>query len=88
MLDQITPVILTRDEEANIARTLGQLRWAREVVVVDSFSTDGTLAAARRFPNVHVYERVFDTLAKQWTFALEQVGTPWFLSMDADYFLP
>ena len=32
LLDQITPVILTRDEEPNIARTLGQLAWAREVV--------------------------------------------------------
>ena len=36
MLDLITPLILTRDEEPNIERTLGQLAWARDVVVVDS----------------------------------------------------
>lgn len=88
MLDQITPVILTRDEEPNIARTLAQLSWAREVVLVDSFSADGTVAAARRFPNVRIFERAFDTHAQQWTFGLQQVRTPWFLALDADYFLP
>lgn len=88
MLDQITPVILTRDEEANIARTLGQLRWAREVVLVDSVSTDDTVTIARGFPNVRTFERPFDTHAEQWTFGLEQVRTPWFLALDADYFLP
>ncbi len=88
MLDQITPVILTRDEEPNIARTLGQLRWAHDIVLVDSLSSDGTVAAARRFPNVRVFERAFDTHAQQWTFGLQQVRTPWFLALDADYFLP
>lgn len=88
MLDQITPVILTRDEEPNIARTLGQLGWARDVVVVDSFSTDATVEIARRFPNVRVFQRAFDEHALQWTFAQQQVRTPWVLALDADYFLP
>ena len=88
MLDQITPVILTRDEEANIARTLGQLRWAGDIVLVDSVSTDDTVNIARGFPNVRAIERPFDTHAGQWTFALQQVRTPWFLALDADYFLP
>jgi len=44
MLNQITPVLLTFNEEANIARTLSHLTWAKEVVIVDSGSTDRTLA--------------------------------------------
>jgi glycosyltransferase involved in cell wall biosynthesis len=88
LLDQITPVILARDEEPNIARTLGQLAWARDVVVVDSISTDATVEIARRFPNVRVFQRAFDEHALQWTFAQQQVRTPWFLALDADYFLP
>lgn len=87
-LDQITPVILTRDEEPNLARTLGQLTWAEDVVVVDSFSTDTTPDVARRFPNVRFLQREFDEHAAQWTFAQKQVRTPWFLALDADYFLP
>ncbi|HVE71693.1 MAG TPA: glycosyltransferase family 2 protein [Thermoanaerobaculia bacterium] len=88
MLDQITPVVLTRDEEPNIARTLGQLRWAREVIVLDSGSTDATVAIAQSFPNVRVVERPFDSFAGQWTFAQSIVRTPWLLALDADYFVP
>ena len=87
-LADITPIILTRDEETNIARTLGQLAWARDVVVVDSFSTDATTRIAGRFTNVRVFERELDSLAGQCNFAIAQVTTPWVLVMDADYFVP
>jgi glycosyltransferase involved in cell wall biosynthesis len=85
--DQITPVILTRDEAPNIARTLAQVAWANEVIIVDSFSTDDTLAIARTFPNVRVVQRAFDDLASQSTFGARQAKTPWILLMDADYLL-
>lgn len=88
MLDQITPLILARDEEANIGRTLAQLAWARDVVVVDSHSTDRTVEIARAFPNVRLFEREFDSLAEQSNFGLQQVRTPWVLLLDADYYVP
>jgi glycosyltransferase involved in cell wall biosynthesis len=88
MLDQITPVILTRDEEANIGRTLAQLTWAKDIVLVDSMSTDATLEIARRFPNVRVFQREIDSLAGQTIYGLHQVRTPWVLLLDADYFVP
>jgi len=88
VLDDITPLVLTRDEAPNIARTLGQLRWAREVVVVDSMSDDDTVAIARSFPNVRVVQRPFDAHAAQWRFGVAQVRTPWVLTLDADYFVP
>ena len=88
MLSEITPIVLTRDEEPNIGRTLGQLAAFREVVVVDSFSTDATVAIAGTFPNVRIVQRPFDEHALQWSFAQQQVRTPWFLALDADYFVP
>jgi glycosyltransferase involved in cell wall biosynthesis len=87
-LADVTPVILTKDEEPNIGRTLAQLAWASEVIVVDSGSSDATVEIARRFPNVRVLTRAFDEHAKQWAFGQQQVRTPWFLALDADYFLP
>src|SRR5688572_31506214 len=86
--DDVTPVVIAGDEEANIARTLGQLGWAKEVIVVDSFSKDATVEIARRFLNVRVVPRAIDTLAGQWTFAVAQARTPWVLTLDADYFAP
>lgn len=88
MLDHITPLILTKNEEVNIARTLRQLDWAHEVVVVDNLSVDATLTIARTFPNVRVEQGSFDTLAEQWQFGVGQVRTPWLLALDADYFVP
>jgi glycosyltransferase involved in cell wall biosynthesis len=88
MLDRITPVMLTRDEEPNVGRTLERLTWAREVIVCDSGSRDATLEIARRFPNVRIVERAIDTLANQWTFAVDQANTDWVLTLDADYIVP
>lgn len=51
----VTPVLLTYNEEVNIARTLAGLRWARRVIVVDSFSNDQTECIARSFSNVSWY---------------------------------
>jgi glycosyltransferase involved in cell wall biosynthesis len=87
MLGDITPLILTFEEAPNIERTLRQLAWARRVVVVDSFSTDGTPDLARCFPQVEIIQRRFDTFAGQCNFGLTQIHTPWVLSLDADYVL-
>ena len=87
MLDQITPLVLTYNEAPNIARALGGLSWAREIVVVDSFSDDETVQIANTFPNVRVVRRAFDCHRNQWEFGLKETGisTPWVLALDADY---
>ena len=89
MLEQITPLILTYNEAPNIARTLEQLRWARDIVVVDSFSDDGTVEIVSGFPQVRIYQREFDSHEKQWNFGLKETGvnSEWVLALDADYYL-
>lgn len=84
----ITPMILTFNERENIEHCLQRLRWAREVIVVDSFSTDGTPELVRAFPNARVVSREFDCAANQGNFGLSHVTTPWVLSLDADYLVP
>lgn len=89
MLEEITPLILTLNEEPNIERVLAPLAWARRVVVVDSGSTDDTLHILSRYANVRVFTRAFDAHASQWNFALTRTGieTDWILALDADYVL-
>jgi glycosyltransferase involved in cell wall biosynthesis len=84
-LDNVTPLILTLNEEHNIARTLDRLKWANEIVVVDSGSTDRTLPTLKAYPNVRVVSRAFDTHATQWNFGLSEIRTEWVLALDADY---
>jgi glycosyltransferase involved in cell wall biosynthesis len=87
VLEQITPLILTYNEAANIARALAGLSWAKEIIVVDSFSDDETVEFARSLPQVRVIQRAFDCHRNQWEFGLKETGitTPWVLALDADY---
>jgi glycosyltransferase involved in cell wall biosynthesis len=89
VLEHITPLILTFNEECNIERVLAPLEWARSVVVVDSGSNDHTVDILSRHPNVRTVARRFDTHANQWNFALTETGidTDWVLALDADYVL-
>jgi glycosyltransferase involved in cell wall biosynthesis len=88
LLEQITPLILTFNEAPNIRRTLEKLAWAKQILVMDSFSTDETLEIIKSFPQVHALQRRFDQHATQWNFGVDQVETSWILALDADYILP
>lgn len=85
-LSSITPVLITKDEEPNIVRTLESLRWAPRIVVVDSGSTDRTVEIARTFPNVDLRQRPWTGFAPQWDFAIHSTGvdSAWVLTLDAD----
>lgn len=86
-LDNITPLILTYNEEPNIDRTLQTLAWAKEIIAIDSYSEDRTLEILKSYPQVKIFQRKFDTHAQQWNYGLEQVKSEWILSLDADYVL-
>jgi len=87
MLETITPLILTYNEAPNIDRTLQQLIWAQQIIVIDSYSTDETLQILKSYPQVQLFQRKFDTHTQQWNYGLEQVSSEWILSLDADYVL-
>ena len=82
-----TPLILTYNESPNITRVLEKLLWAEKILVVDSYSTDGTLEIIQSYPQVKVFCREFDTHTNQWNYGLEQITTEWVLSLDSDYVL-
>ncbi len=82
----LTVVVLTFNEAANIEACLLSVKdWASAVFVVDSGSSDTTVALATAAGAV-VVEHTFETHARQWTWALEQLPTTtgWVLALDAD----
>jgi glycosyltransferase involved in cell wall biosynthesis len=85
VLDQITPLIITHNEALNVRRTLNKLTWARQILVVDSGSTDETMGILQSYSHVKVVQHPFSDFATQCNFGLAQVTTPWVLSLDADY---
>ncbi|MCX5945718.1 MAG: glycosyltransferase family 2 protein [Cyanobacteria bacterium] len=81
----VTALILTFNEESNIARTLAGLDWVDHILVVDSGSSDATLAILQGTPGVEIAGRRFDCFENQRNFGLSRISTPWVLSLDADY---
>jgi hypothetical protein len=84
-LEEITPVILTLNEEPNIGDTIARLDWAKKVIVIDSFSDDATCDIVQQMPNTVLLQNKFVSLAQQWNFGLSHITTPWAMSLDADY---
>ena len=83
MKSKISVFIITFNEEKNIAKCLEKLYFADEIIVVDSASTDNTVAICKKF-NAKVIDKDFENFGKQKQFALNQCSNDWVLSLDAD----
>ena len=80
---QLTVVILTKNEEGNIAACIESVRWADEVVVFDSLSQDRTVEIAQEL-GAKVIQHPFRNYADQRNAALEAVENQWVFFVDAD----
>jgi glycosyltransferase involved in cell wall biosynthesis len=86
VLPLVSAVIITFNESANLRRTLSQLYWCDEIIIVDSFSTDGTDAIARE-QKCKLIQREFHGFGDQKRFAISKCRNEWILCLDADEFL-
>lgn len=83
----LSAVVITLNEEKNIERCLEALGFADEIVVLDSLSTDQTVAIARRYTD-KISEREFTGYSEQKTAAMEMASQEWVLLVDADEVVP
>ena len=81
----ISVLILTLNEEVNIAACLDSVAWADDVLVLDSGSEDRTVEIAEE-KGARVLHRPFDNFARQRNYGLEEGGLvhDWVLHLDAD----
>jgi glycosyltransferase involved in cell wall biosynthesis len=79
----ITAYTLTFNEARQLRDVLESLRWADEIIVVDSFSTDGTQEIAREFGAKIISEK-FCGFGRLRNFALDAARHDWIFSLDAD----
>lgn len=81
---KISLVVITLNEERNLERCLrSALRVADEIIVVDSLSTDNTVAIAKKY-GARVIEQPFLGYIAQRNFSNTQATYDWVLTMDAD----
>jgi glycosyltransferase involved in cell wall biosynthesis len=81
----ITVIFTTYNEAPNIQSALESVAtWASEILVVDSFSTDGTVEIIEKFGGVRLLQRAYFGPADQKNWAIPQAKNEWVLLMDAD----
>jgi glycosyltransferase involved in cell wall biosynthesis len=85
----LSVLVITHNEERNIAACLESVAWASEVFVVDSMSSDTTQDIATKH-GAKVYPHVFEGYAKQRNWALKNLpfSNNWVLMVDADERIP
>ncbi|HSR59850.1 MAG TPA: glycosyltransferase family 2 protein, partial [Robiginitalea sp.] len=84
----VSALIITYNERANIERCLASVAFASEIVVVDSYSTDGTYEYLLQQPQVKVVRHRFTNFTGQKNFALQHACHDWVLFLDADEQIP
>lgn len=82
-MDKVTVTIITLNEERNIRGCLESVKWADEVVVSDSGSTDDTVKACESF-GARVYADDWHGFGRQKNLCAERANNPWVLNIDAD----
>lgn len=85
-MEDITAIILTKNEELNIAQCIESIRvLVKRIVVIDSYSTDCTVEIAKKL-GAEIYQNEFEYHAKQYNKAIElsKPTTKWILRIDAD----
>jgi len=85
-MQNLTVIILTKNEELHLARCLDSIKdIAKDVIVVDSLSTDATKEIAKSF-GVRYFENPFINYSSQFNWALENgnIQTEWVMRLDAD----
>lgn len=84
LTDHISAVIITKNGERHFQKCLSALRSFREVIVLDSGSTDRTLEIASSFDNVKIFKHEFIGFGPQKNLAVSFASNDWVFSLDAD----
>ena len=79
----ISVVVITKNEEARIRACLETVCWADEIIVVDAYSIDQTVAICHEYTD-RVYRRDWPGYTAQKNWGIEQATGNWVLSLDAD----
>ncbi len=82
-MEKISAVMITKNEEKNIRRTLDSINWVDEIVIVDQFSQDRTPEICRA-RGCRVYQKEMEGFGVQKQFGVDQACHEWILSIDAD----
>ncbi|SFH58624.1 glycosyltransferase family 2 protein [Planctomicrobium piriforme] len=86
-MPRVSAFVTTFNDEETIGACLDSLKWADEIVLLDSFSTDRTIEIARQYTDC-IYQHKFLGYGRQKQSALDKCTCDWVLFLDSDEMLP
>jgi len=87
MSPKISALLMIYNEEGQIRDCLETVKWADEIVICDSFSTDRTIEICREYTD-KIYRRKFDNFGNQKRWILTKPTCEWVLFVEADERFP
>lgn len=81
---KICAIILTKDEEKNIADCLKTLQWCDDAIVIDDYSSDRTRELAKKYGARVFVRHLGSNFSNQRNFGLEKANAEWILYVDSD----
>lgn len=85
-MKKISAVITSFNNETTIEKCLKSVKFANEIVLLDSFSSDSTLEIAKKY-QCKIYQQQFAGFSKQKQKAINLASNDWVLLLDSDEFL-
>lgn len=82
-MEKLSVVIIAGNEEKNIRDCLESVKWADEIILIDSESTDNTREIAKEYTSL-IYLKKWEGFVPQRKYSIEKTSYNWVLSIDAD----
>lgn len=86
--EKLSAVIITLNEIKDIERCIRSVEFADEIIVVDSFSSDGTWEWLQAHPRIRSVQHPFKNYTEQKSYALSLASNDWIYFLDADEVVP
>lgn len=85
---KFSAIVLSKNSQKTLEQCLNSLSWVNEVLLIDDFSSDNTLAIAKQFSNLRVYQQDLNNdFSQQRNFAVRKAQGEWLLFIDSDEYL-
>jgi len=83
-MQKLSVVVLTKNEEKNVAACLESVEWADELIVIDDHSIDKTVEIVKRYTDKVITHSLVGNFSEQRNLGLDNSSGDWILQMDAD----
>ena len=88
MTPDLSAFVLTQNNIRTVHACLDSLTWCPKVVVIDSFSTDGTLEIVNSYPYTEVWQHQYTNAMEQRLLGMPHVTSKWTFIIDSDGICP